>query len=666
MRLFSVALIALLVLPVLSFAAERGDTPQTLPEMVVTGISEPAPKKELPVHVQVIDRDEIDHLGVDTLDELITKQIPGTAIKYPGAYTSMRVRGFETYKSPGANIDAKTLVLVDGNPLGSGNLSIIPLDNVERVEVMRGPGSVLYGASAMGGVINIITKRGKGDVSGKVSMEYGSFNHVQPRGSIQGSVADGAIGYSLAGRVTSDEQYDMGDGDRYDNTAYHDGAASGTLTISPSENHTFHILGNYFNAWNVGNPGPTYSPTRVANIDDTMKYLSMVYEGEAPSWDVNWRLAAWGGEHYYADNDTPYYQKSEIVTDQFGFDGRITVPTFSFGRFTLGGRWMSIYEKRDGDGVYAPNSSYDSWSIYGEEKITVGDFTFIGGARFDQYFLGIHSNDLISDVSSQNKTMEHISWRAGVNWQTTDWLALRLSAGSAFTPPDAYKFSGRYQMGTVSYVGNAGLKPEQSTTFEGGFNIDYKGLQLDGTLFHTLYYDAITSTSVPGSSPWQTWTNSDGWRLTGVEGFLSYTHPFEIKDHTLSVTPYINGIWYLERREEDTSIEQARGTDTILNLSEYSFTPGLQLDFDSLVSLDVNGQWQGPQKVVEWNYSSPRYGRAKDKDPFFILNARLTVNPLDCLSAYVKVDNITDEQYSYVDGYPMPGRTFAVGLEYTF
>ncbi len=666
MRPCALALCLVLVLPVVSRAAEKDDA-QTLPELVVTATAEPAAKKELPVHVQVIDREEMEQTGADTLGDLLIKLTPGTVIKYPGAYTSMRVRGFQTYNSPGANIDAKTLVLVDGNPLGSGNLSLIPLGNVERVEIMRGPGSVLYGASAMGGVINVITRRGKGDVSGEVSAEYGSWNDIKPRGSLQGGLADGAVGFSLAGRVHSRDSYNAGGGDEYDNTAYHDGAASGTVTLTPSKEHTIHILGSWFHAWNVGDPGPTYSPTRTANIDDTMKYLSMTYNGGVSEWDVDWRLAGWAGQHDYVDKDTPYYQESEIITDQYGLDGRFTVPSFSFGRFTIGGRFQSISERRDGDGVYAPDSRYDNWSVYGEEKITAGDVTLIAGLRYDQYMLSISSNDL-TQASSQAKMMDAVSWRVGADWQALDWLGVRMSAGSAFTPPDAYKFAGRYQSGGLNYIGNPNLKPESSTTIEGGLDVDWEGLHAAGTLFHTMYYDAVTtaSTTVDGASGWQTWTNSKGWLLTGLEGFVRYTHPFAVDGHSLSVTPYLNWIWYLQRTEEDSSLANSRGTDTVLNLSEYSFTPGVTFGWDDLIDLDVNAQWQGPQKVVDYNTNSPGYGLAKDKDPFLVLNAGLTVTPWKKLSATFRVDNITDEQYSYVDGYPMPGRSFSVGLKYAF
>lgn len=668
MRCALAALAVVMVLPCLALAAENQEETFDLPEMLVTATATPAPASEVPVHVEVLSRDTINQLGVDTLGELIAQKSPGTTIQYPGAYTSFRLRGFDTYVSPGANMDAKTLVLVDGNPFGSGNLALIPLDNVERVEIMRGPGSVLYGASAMGGVINIITKRGNGPPSGSAEAEYGNFNRFQPRASLQGGSPDGRLGFSLAGRVTTVEQYDAGGGWQYRNTDYHDGAASGTATLAPVENHTFHIFGNYFNAWDVGDPGPTYAPTPTARIQDAMKNFAAIYNGATPLHDVEWRVATWVNQHDYADTDTPYYQKSAFVTNQAGVDGRVTVPTFSVGRFTLGGQYRNIHEHRYGDGVYAPDSNYANWSLYGEEKVDIDAFTFLAGLRYDNYDLRILDNDAFTDVAGQSRTMDHASWRGGITWRALTWLSLRASAGSAFTPPDAYKFCGLYRNSGTNSIGNPSLLPETSTTWEGGFDIDWKGLKFSGTGFYTFYTNAITTTTttVGGETNWQTWVNSAGWRLAGLEAFTRYTTSWSLGSHRLTVTPSLNAIWYLERREEDDALVNAHGTDMVLNLSEYSLTPGVQFGFDSWVTLNLNGQWQGPQKVIDWNTNSARYGTVVNKDPFFVMNARLSFKPVAKLEPYVFVNNLGDERYSYVDGYPMPGRTIGVGLRYEF
>ncbi len=662
------SLLACLLFPCLILAADGSETSFLLPEQVVTATAEPAARRELPVFVQVIERREIADSGLATLDDLLTVKTPGTIIKYPGAYTSIRLRGFDSYVSPGANIDAKTLVLVDGNPLGSGNLSLVPLDTVERVEVMSGPGSVLYGASAMGGVINVITRRGTGPVSGAVEAGYGSFDHFSPSASLQGGLGEGAFGFALASRMNTTQAYAMGGDKTYRNTDSHDGAASATLTLRPAEGHDVHLWLNYFDAWDMGDPGPVYQLTPQARVNDSMKNFAATYTGGVSDWDIDWRLACWAGRHDYTNRSTSYYERADLTTHQLGADGRITVPTGSFGRLSVGGRYQSIQELRGGDGVYAPDNRYDAWSLYTEEKVELGDVTVLGGLRYDRYQLAIESNDVIADVDAQGKELSQLSWRLGLNWRALDWLSFRASAGSAFTPPDAYKYSGEYQLWGVTYYGNPNLKPESGVTWEGGVDVAWEGLAISGGYFYTTYDDAITAAPAsPDIDPFgQTWVNAKGWQLSGIEASIRRPWEWSVGKRSVSIDPYVNLVCYLDRHLADETLAAQRKTDTVLNLSQYAVTPGIQLGWDNLVRLDLNGQWQGPQTVMDWDPASATYMQTKDKDPFFIFNARLSVHPVENLETYVYVNNVSDERYSYVDGYPMPGRTVGLGLRYTF
>ena len=73
------------------------------------------------------------------------------------------------------------LILVDGHRIGTGNAAKINVDRIERVEITKGPASALYGSAAMGGVINLITKKGQGDFKTTVGGDYGSFNYYKGR-----------------------------------------------------------------------------------------------------------------------------------------------------------------------------------------------------------------------------------------------------------------------------------------------------------------------------------------------------------------------------------------------------------------------------------------------------------------------------------------------------
>jgi vitamin B12 transporter len=124
--------------------------------------------------VSVITREEIDQAGESTLPQLLARQ-PGiqyTANGGAGTNSSIFIRG------AGSN---QSIVLIDGQRIGSATtgstaLSRIPLNQIERIEILRGPASSLYGADAIGGVVQIFTRRGEGPARVSASTGYGSYD----------------------------------------------------------------------------------------------------------------------------------------------------------------------------------------------------------------------------------------------------------------------------------------------------------------------------------------------------------------------------------------------------------------------------------------------------------------------------------------------------------
>jgi iron complex outermembrane receptor protein len=168
----------------LALAAETAK----LPEMSVTATRSERAVDKLPRNVTIITREEIQALSPLTITDVL-KTVAGITVRDytgTGALASVDMRGF------GETGALHTLVLVDGRrtnqiDLSGVDFSIIPVENVERIEILRGPASVLYGDSAVGGVINIITRKGKGAPKAKLQGQYGSFNAWGLRGYGQGS-----------------------------------------------------------------------------------------------------------------------------------------------------------------------------------------------------------------------------------------------------------------------------------------------------------------------------------------------------------------------------------------------------------------------------------------------------------------------------------------------
>src|SRR5437588_6704477 len=176
--------IAVVVLAVMVSTAHAQEVKHAEP-VVVTATRTETPAEQLGASVTVITGEEIDTRRYPTVDEAL-RGVPGVDIRRSGSFgktTAISIRG--------ANPN-QVQVLVDGmrvkSPtLGQVDLSDLSPDLIERIEVIRGPQSTLYGADAIGGVVNIITKKGKGPFAATVEQEVGNYDTLRSRGTVSGA-----------------------------------------------------------------------------------------------------------------------------------------------------------------------------------------------------------------------------------------------------------------------------------------------------------------------------------------------------------------------------------------------------------------------------------------------------------------------------------------------
>lgn len=165
-----------------------------LEQVVVTANRTPQTLSSTLADVSVIERDEIERAGVSSVADLLGR-LPGVEFTRnggPGAATSVFIRGNET-RHTAVYIDG---VRVDSQSTGGAAWEQIPLDQIERIEVVRGPAAAVYGSDAVAGVVQLFTRRGKGPARPTAALTLGSYNTVQGQAGISGS-AD-ALDYSLS------------------------------------------------------------------------------------------------------------------------------------------------------------------------------------------------------------------------------------------------------------------------------------------------------------------------------------------------------------------------------------------------------------------------------------------------------------------------------------
>ena len=141
--------------------------------LTITATRSESRVKEVPAKVEVIDRQTVEQTVGNTVTEQLKKNASINVIEYPGALAGIGIRGFRPEFS---GITKHTLILVNGRPAGTTNLATLLSDNIERIEVLKGPASSLYGGEAMGGVVNIITRKNSGKLTGMVEAGLGSFS----------------------------------------------------------------------------------------------------------------------------------------------------------------------------------------------------------------------------------------------------------------------------------------------------------------------------------------------------------------------------------------------------------------------------------------------------------------------------------------------------------
>ncbi|NUZ07387.1 TonB-dependent receptor [Schlegelella sp. ID0723] len=175
-------------------AMAQSAPPAALQKVVITASRTPQPLSTVLADLTVIDRDEIARAGVTGVADLLARQ-PGVEFARnggPGTSTSVFIRGSET-RHTAVYIDG---VRVDSQSTGGAVWEQIPLDQIDRIEILRGPAAAIYGSDAVAGVVQLFTKRGQGPARPTASLTVGSYHTAQGQVGVSGS--DDALNYSLS------------------------------------------------------------------------------------------------------------------------------------------------------------------------------------------------------------------------------------------------------------------------------------------------------------------------------------------------------------------------------------------------------------------------------------------------------------------------------------
>lgn len=632
--------VALAATPSLSRAQEY---PYLLDGLVVTASPTPRAAGDVARFVTVLDGTEIRARGHTLLAEAL-RDVPGLFVVRGGSFgavTSVFMRGGES---------DFVQVLVDGvqvnSPGGSFDWAALTLDNVERVEVARGPASSLYGSDAVAGVIHVITRAGRGAPEGTVSLRGGSYGRREASFSVAGG--DGTAGWSLG------LHRQRMDGILPVNNGFRNTVVSGTARLAPDARTRatlslrFGERAYHFPTDGAGAITDDNAFTFADEVSASVGISRSLLEGFHLEGSV--ALARTGsGTDDQADGGadtlgfygfTSLDQVERATADLRAHLYRGPVVT-TVGVEVEDQEQRSFSESLSQWGPSVGRSEYHrgNRAAYAHLTGAVGSGSFAVGGRLED-------NERFGRMTT---------WNAEAGWQAAPFLRLRAAAGVGIKEPTFFE---NFAQGWVR--GNPDLAPERARSVEAGFDGNVAGgtASIRATYFDQRFSDLIQYVAAPAGPADPNYVNVARAASRGVEagGEVRLGAVRAGADWTWLDTEVLDGGvdggadadfaegWRLLRRPAHTVQLHASAGVLGGTLTAQARVVGERDD------RDFSG-WPARRVVL------PRYTT---------LGLGADVPVARGVRLAVRADNLLDARYEEVVGFPAPGRSFSAGVRVTF
>ncbi len=666
--------LSLLSMSSLSAFGQGFQDAQNMDEMVVTATRIEQNIKDVPITTQVITREEIELSGATNLGDILGTYVTGHYHKYNGMLSPVGIRGFRT-ESHGDDIKGHVLILVDGHRTGTGNAAKINPDRIERIEIIKGPSSALYGSAAMGGVINIITKKGTGAVNATVKGTVGSFDYRKGELSSGGVVNDQIRYHVTASYETVGDYSDPLFGTVY-NTSETKKNIGGNITYALDADNEFRFGGNFadltgeYPSWLDGTYS-SYDPNADQNYDKSNGYADFEYNGHYLEDTLHYRAQVyylWDRNHWnYGPDGIPESEQSKYTDTTWGTDQQL-IWTINDQNKLLGGFTLQRLEKKS-EGVsggepsapYTPNMEYNTQALYFEDTTSLLDdrINIVLAGRYDRFDSKTLTPEtgVFEDFNETSEVYDHFSPKFAIGYKfLDDTLRLRANIGTGFKTPSADQLSADYvQPSTgVHYLGNPYLKPETSRTYGIGFDIFQDNLVLNLDYFYTDFSDKIVSQSlIIDDERISTYKNSGDAVIAGFEMLLQW------RQQNLFNTPLNATFW--ANAEINTQKEDKTTGKDLQYISDYELKGGITANYERY-SGQLNFVLVGPQLIT--NYDTYE-DEEKGSFSFWNLTGGYNLNG-DGWNITASVLNLFNQDVQWVRGYIMPERNYRLSVAYRF
>lgn len=668
-------------------AAESRQAPAASPDtslssVVITARRVETKLEDVPQRIEVVDGKDIDKTFANDLTDLLKKNASADVVQYPGALSGIGIRGF----SPEYNgINRHSALLVDGRPVSADNLATVNSGSIERVEVLKGPGSALYGSGAMGGVVNMISRQSKGEIRGQADLSLGQFNTRDVKLRAGGNVTQ-SLDFDYAGSLIKAGDFTLGNGEVRPSTGY------------AMESHSFRAGLDINKDWRLVGKWTDWKGHDVQSPGDLAYGTNAQQTKQMANSDRDLRLTGHAGDHAMSATLFSGTQTSAAtIQTSMTASYRPQLPALqSVGDLTFSGwqvqdawEWSKdniLVFGIDTQDVKSVSQSYNlavlgtprkdpgtadnqrlSTGVFAENSwiFNAGNTTAYVGVRRDSISVETLDTPFKTGFTPTKVDFTATSPSAGFKHLIASGWNLHATMGKAFVAPNALFATGNYQtprtVGAKTIydytLGNPSIKPENSLTKDIGVEWGTRHFNFDATIFDTTVKDRIvalkttdTSGGTNNGGVTSTYANGDEASIQGLElqSRWAFARNYKL---TLGGTRYFHNWTLVKGLHVDANI-----------VPEVAFKVALDTDFGRWTGR-LGIRYRGPMKDQDWVTGG---GKQIEIAGFAVADLNVRYRFDKAQSVALSIENLGDRFYTEKFGYNMSGRNTRVNYRYEF
>jgi vitamin B12 transporter len=627
---YSIKFAALLVFaPIVCFGQEASPTPSPseaeAEPVVISATRFDIALDQSPASVSVISSEDLEQKQIERVSDAL-REVPGLSIVQTGTagqLTSVFTRGLRS---------EHTQILLDGIPINQGlqgafNFADLTTDDIDRIEVVRGPQSILYGPRALAGVIQIFTKQGAGPPGITLSAEGGSYDSF--RESIQSDGKIDQFDFSIgASRVDTDNARP--------NNQYRNSAAIANIGWSPSDRLRISSLFTY-SVSDTGNPNTIFDPRPIDNFLTERWLVAPHLDWKATDWWEHKLIFAYDHERQLNDPNQdgflgPTRALFERTTIDYQNDLRaaswlVLTSGFFYSRVNAGQERPFVSQAFGPQPTFVSDHTEETAGFLQATVTPIDDLIFVAGGRFDHFnqFGGVWTYRFAGSYKIEKTN-----------------TTLHSSVATGFSPPSSQD---------KIFGNNFGLKPERDLGWDIGIRQELWSRGGGSVIIGATYFHNDLSNVIGFNGLFET-LNLGAALTQGLEAELR-AQPIADLIFTASYT-------YLDAEKTSSAdISQLQGARLPRRPRNEVYVSASYL-FRKRLRMVAEGKFVNARE--ELNFGGPNF----DIEDYSFVNiaAEYEVNPH--LSIFGRINNLTNEHYAEVFGFPALGRAAYGGVKVQF